>query len=606
MDASGRRRNPAIHGIWVFLAFVSAIRAESAPTCQIIPVQVQDDRCEFVLPTEHQGDKYYLIVGSLARDLTTRKIKIRAEPTGDSVSIPRAKPLADDGWERKTRALAEKQEKARRDQPAARAYRAGDPPKSKDFYLLVKDRDFLDPSNYTTVTGELRAVGKHCQVYVDHDYSDADGLQPTIKDAVAVFDDEIYPKACERLGQALDVDRDGRFTILFTPWLGKLSNGKVQLDGFVRGSDFYRDLDAPHGNRCDMMYLNTNLKPGPYLRTLLAHEYTHAVDFSEHVFGEYLPNGSGKDEEGWLNEGLAHLNEDAHAYSWHNLDYRISTFLAAPERYSVVVSDYYAAGLFRSHGHRGATYLFLRWCEDQIGPEMMGRLARSNLTGTANLEAATGRRFAELFRGWSASLLISGSGMSVDGVTPFGRFDLRKPLEGRLLCGPRVEEVPLDGANRQVDVAGTSAAYFLLHSPDGARSKVTITADAGADLQVTLIRLPRTMGRLSLRWEKDRLLLTARDAAFVLDSVAWERLPPESNRPEDTSYRPDKDMSQFVRDWFGGMKVKAGESRRSAEMVLPEFDRKKETVAFKVSGTDENGMRVAAWVSAPQSHTEEK
>src|SRR5260370_38431736 len=184
--------------------------------------------------------------------------------------------------------------------------------------------------------GGLRGGGKHCQVYVDHDFADADGLQPTVKDAIAVFDEEIYPKACERLGHALDVDRDGRFTILFTPWLDKLSGGKIKLDGFVRGSDFYRDLDAPHGNRCDLMYLITNLKPAPYLHTLLAHEYTHAVVFSEHVFGEYLPNREGKEEEGWLNAGLAHLNEDAHGYSWHNLAHRVSAFPATPERNSVV------------------------------------------------------------------------------------------------------------------------------------------------------------------------------------------------------------------------------------------------------------------------------
>jgi hypothetical protein len=601
MDASGQRRNPAIWCVWVFLALVPALRAESVPTGQVIPLGVRDDSCECVLATEHRDDKYYLIVGSLARDLNSRKITIRTEPTSDPVSVARVKPPADDGWERRTRELAEKLEKARRDQPAPRAYRAGEPPKNKVFYLLVKDHDFLDPDNYVAVTGDLRAVGKHCQVYVDHDFADTDGLQPTVKDAMAVFDEEIYPKACERLGHALDVDRDGRFTILFTPWLDKLSGGKLKLDGFVRGSDFYRDLDAPHGNRCDMMYLNTNLKPGPYLRTLLAHEYTHAVVFSEHVFGEYLLNEQGKDEEGWLNEGLAHLNEDAHGYSWHNLDYRVSAFLAAPERYSVVVPDYYSAGLFRSHGHRGGTYLFLRWCEERFGPEMIGRLVRNNMTGVANLETACGRRFDELFRAWSASLVMSGSGMNVDGAAPFRRFDLRKPLAGRMLCGPRMEDVRLDGAKRQADVTGTSAAYFLLHSPDGERTRVTISAERGTDLQVTLIRLPHSAGRLSLSWEKNRLLVAAHDSDCTLDAVAWERTPPETNRPEDTSYRADKDMARVVRAWFGEAKVKAGETRRSAAMELPRFDRNKETVMIKVSGTDADGNRVAAWVNIPAS-----
>src|SRR5207302_214938 len=104
-----------------------------------------------------------------------------------------------------------------------------------------KEQDFLNPASYVTVIGERCAVGRHCQVYVDKDHADRAGLQPTVDDAVRAFDEEICPRACRSLGRAIDVDRDGRFTILFTSWLGKLSNGKVSLGGFVRGSDFYRD-----------------------------------------------------------------------------------------------------------------------------------------------------------------------------------------------------------------------------------------------------------------------------------------------------------------------------------------------------------------------------
>src|SRR5262249_45617224 len=146
-------------------------------------------------------------------------------------------------------------------------------------------------------------------------------------------------------------------------------------------------------------------------RTLLAHEYTHAIVFSEHLEGEYLPQTQRRDEESWLNEGLAHLAEDLHDNGWSNLDYRISAFLSAPERYGLVVPDYYAAGHWRSHGHRGAAYLFLRWCSDRYGGDLARWLIQSNLTGVANLEAATGQPFAELFRQWSAALILSGAGI---------------------------------------------------------------------------------------------------------------------------------------------------------------------------------------------------
>jgi hypothetical protein len=598
MDA---RRWKAFGTIFWLVAFAGWARAESVPTGQVIPLAVRDGRCECVLPTEHPDDKYYLIVGSLARDLSPRRVTIHTTATDDPVSVAREKPPADDGWERRTWDLRNRLDQIRREQPAPRAYRAAaDPPKERTFYLFVKEKDFLNPDSYATVTADLRAVGKHCLVYVDHDQVDPDGLRPTIKNAVAAYDDEVYPQACERLGHALDVDRDGRFTILFTGWLNKLGGGKIKLDGFVRGSDFYRDLDAPYGNRCDMMYLNPELKPGAYLRTLLAHEYSHAVVFSEHVFGDYLPDAPRADEEGWLNEGLAHLNEDAHGYSWRNLDYRVSTFLSAPNRYSLIVPDYYNAGLFRSHGHRGATYLFLRWCADRDA-ELVRRLVQTNQAGVTNLETATCRRFGELFRSWNVALLLSGSGLDPDGSPPFQHFDLRKPLADRLLCGPRLNELALDAGNQETNLAGTSAGYFLLHSPGGKRTRVTVTAEAGTELQVTLVRLPRSMARLSLRWEDGHLLVSAHDGAVNLNAAAWERLSPTTHLSEDTSYRSKTPARTTVREWFGDGELKPGEERRGADIVLPKAEQVTDAIIFKVSGTDALGRRVAAWVEAPVS-----
>src|SRR5262249_5797885 len=158
--------------------------------------------------------------------------------------------------------------------------------------------------------------------------------------------------------------------------------------GFVRGSDFYRDLRPPFGNACDMMYLNTDLQPGPHLRALLAHEYTHAAVFSAHVLAGYPADGPPQDEESWLNEGLAHLAEDWHDHGWTTRDYRISAFLNAPERSPLVAADYYGAGLWRNPGNRGAAYLFLRWCADRCGPGLARELVQSGLHGVANLEAA--------------------------------------------------------------------------------------------------------------------------------------------------------------------------------------------------------------------------
>jgi hypothetical protein len=560
-----------------------------------------------VLPTSRPDAKYFLILGSLARSAGPYRVSVRTQPVDSPVSLPPNVPDPDPAWARRIRQLHERLAEAGRDRTGSPYPAAADPPRRRTFYLFIGDGNFQDAAGYVTIQGDLDAAGRHCQVYLDHDHPDPAALRSTVADVVRTFDDEVCPGAERTFGHVLDVDRDGRFTVLLTGRLGGLQGGKVALGGCVRGSDFYADLAAPFGNRCDMMYLNTTLAPGPHLRALLAHEYTHAVVFSEHVFGDYLPGAPREDEEGWLNEGLAHLAEDLHGYGWSNLDYRISAFLSAPGRYQLVVPDYYAAGLWRTPGSRGASYLFLRWCVGRHGEGLPARLVRTNLHGVDNLEVATQERFDDLFRAWSAALLLAGSNLAPEAGPPFGgRLDPRRPLGGRLLAGPRFAEVSLAGDCHDEWLAGTSAAYLLLHSPGGDRTRVTVTAEPATGLQVTLVRCPDRTARVTLRREAGdrpataRLRLTAHDAAVILDGAAWERLLPEGDRPEGTRNRAPgagAPAARGVEDWFGDPHLESGESRLSPPLDLPEPE---SGVLFKVTATDAAGHRVTAWEGTPR------
>jgi hypothetical protein len=138
----------------------------------------------------------------------------------------------------------------------------------------------------------------------------------------------------------------------------------------------------------------------------------------------------------------------------------------------------------------------------------------------------------------------------------------------------------------------------MLHSPASARSRLTITAEPGTDLQASLIRLPPQTARLGLRVEPVsqpgcvRLVLTAHDADVTLNAAAWERLVPDGGRTQDTSYRRDECADQKVLAWFGQLQLKAGETRRSAAIPVPSHLR---PVVFKVAATDTNGHCMAAW-----------
>lgn len=632
---------------WLVLVLIAGSPSswgQSLPPGQPIALPVENNHCECILPTSHPNDKFFLIVGSAS--LGAGPYRVSIQTALDETAVVAANTTSAKKDQQKPAGRTEKNSSRLPGLPSVPIVRirgaglsegeyppAEEPLRTRNFFLFVKERDFYDPQSYVTVSGELKGVGRHCQVYVDRDFIGPSSLQPTVDDIIGTFDHEVYPRACRTLGRAADVDRDGRFTILLTPWLGKLSDGKVSLGGFVRGSDFFRDLAPPYGNRCDMMYLNTNLGPGPDLRSILAHEYTHAVIFSEHMFGSYQPQAQHQDEEGWLNEGVAHVVEDLHGYSWSNLDYRISAFLSAPERYQLVVPDYFRAGLFRSHGHRGAAYLFLRWCCDRYGDDFLKQLVQTNLTGTANVEAATHERFADLFREWTIALALSGSNLAVKSeirnsefdqvvmasesglkVSDFRRgvheVDIREPLAGRVLCGPRFEEMVLDGGKKEVRLLGTSAAFLLLHSPAKVGSRLTISWEAETNLQVTLIRLPEQTGRLDLLVESQdqgpvgsncrtvRLGLTAHDQDVVLEHAAWERLVPTVNRPEDTSYRPSETdptgSCATLQSWFGDPHLKAGEARTSQAISLPRCAGD-ESWVFKISAIDAAGHHLSAW-----------
>ena len=361
-----------------------------------VAISVEGGKAQFDIPEMERDGSALVVVSSLSRQPGPFPIKLTASPT------KQLRPLTLEA-ESRGKPRVTKLAKPRPQDPAPDF----PPPPERTFYLLVRDGDVASASNYLPVPGILRAVGDRIQVYVDsHDLNRVN--EAVLGEVVNTFDRHIYPTATKNFGHARDVDGDGRFTVLISSWLNRLAGGRHSVDGFVRGADLDPDLRAPFSNHCDMMYLNASLAPGPHLKTVLAHEYTHAVTYTAKSFTGPAGERAGQDEEGWLDEALAHLAEDLHGFSRTNLDYRVSAFLSSPSRYQLVVDDYYSADLFRSHGNRGGTYLFLRWCVEHFGDSLLTTLVRSPKRGAPNLEAATGWTFASLYREWSTNLYMSG------------------------------------------------------------------------------------------------------------------------------------------------------------------------------------------------------
>lgn len=109
--------------------------------------------------------------------------------------------------------------------------------------MLVRDGDVYSPSNYVAVPAVLRGFGERIQVYVAREDLAA-VRDEVIADIIKTFDDRIFPLMSSRFGPALDVDGDGRFTVVLSSWLDHLGGGRYAVDGFVRVADLDRAFRA--------------------------------------------------------------------------------------------------------------------------------------------------------------------------------------------------------------------------------------------------------------------------------------------------------------------------------------------------------------------------
>jgi len=409
--------------------------------------------------------------------------------------------------------------------------------------------------------------------------------------------------AARTIGQAHDSDGDGRFTIFLSSWLTRLAGGRHSVDGFVRGADLDPEFAAPFSNQCDMMYLNANLTPGPYLKTILAHEYTHAVTYSAKTFTGPKGERLGLDEEGWLDEALAHLCEDLHGFSRSNLDYRISAFLSNPERYQLVVGDYYSADLFRSHGNRGSTYLFLRWCADRFGEGLLPALIRSDQVGQANLERVTGMPFDDLYREWSQSLYLNG-------IVPRARnqvgpgFNVRTECDGWELSGPRTTTVRPDDQSESWITSGTSSHYMIIPPSSTGIVDIEVSGPEAAEVQVTAVPLPADLPSPKLqvdveRTAKGEYAIKARVSQeakrpLELVALAWEPLVPPAD-PHAVPFRRGKLSGQALKQAFGTTELTEAQAIASRPIELEGVTDASSPLIIKAIVTDSKGRRVAAW-----------
>lgn len=273
---------------------------------------------------------------------------------------------------------------------------------------------------YQSVSARARCVTSNIAIYVDTRVATDLLSDEDISDICEEFDD-IAAWEFETLGEASDVNEDGRVTVLITPQVNMLgaSAGGI-VGGYFYAADLYeRTFTNPTSDEQEIVYALAPDPDGTYgaiisrdfylsemIPSVLPHELQHAISFNQHVFV-----GGGSAEESWLNEGISHLVEELVGYGNSNPG-RYSLFLSSPSIVSLVTDG--SPGL----AQRGAAYLFLRYLYERAddGEAFVRALVQGDSIGVENVEEAFNGsedfdEFEEFMIRWSAALMLSSEGL---------------------------------------------------------------------------------------------------------------------------------------------------------------------------------------------------
>lgn len=330
------------------------------------------------------------------------------------------------------------------------------PSEQRQFHVHTGQGPFDDQRFYHTVTAGLLHFDEQLSVYA---HPGAVQLSDFQLESLAAKFSQARESVSQLLSAAArDIDGDGRFCVLLVPSGYQAEQPKA----YVRPADFSASISDQRSNQADMLYLTTPLPLDSEIESLIAHELTHAVRCS------LRPDLA---ESDWVHEGLAHCVEVAASESTRNINHRIARFLEHPERYPVIVYDYQRSGLFREHGCRGATFLFMDSVARLSGHDQFcAKVAQSGLTGVPNIESASDAKLAALFRNWTGGLAK--------------QLHPEEPptVRGGFVCvGPRT--IGWDGPSLEIEVRPTATAFIDVSD------RRTLAIQATSAVQTTLVQM---------------------------------------------------------------------------------------------------------------------
>ncbi len=272
-----------------------------------------------------------------------------------------------------------------------------------NFYV---DPNFSSAGAYNyQVSATLLKVTGNAYYYVDNSwYNSQTDVQKqvilsTLNNLANEFDSNIYPNLTNVYGSEWNpsiAPNDKRIAILFYPM-------KDNARGYFRNIDEYEKTVAPGSNQKEIIYLNTDDLTSTLLKSFLAHEFTHIIEFNQ------KEKRTGTAEEIWLNELRAEysptlLGYDDPALDNNYLKERIKTFINKPydslTEWGGDASDY------------GAISIFGHYLVDQYGTKILSDSLKSNKIGIDSISEALKKQgsadtFSSAFTNWTIASYLN-------------------------------------------------------------------------------------------------------------------------------------------------------------------------------------------------------
>lgn len=343
---------------------------------------------------------------------------------------------------------------------------------------------FSSSTSYESITAVLMYSGKYFNYYVDS--RDMNALNAdAVKELSQTFE-KIIPIERDLFGVESDVDGDGKFNVVSTQVVNRLTQGGGGfITGFFLATDLYSSSQYSISNQTEVIYtmvpdptgqhgstVNTQFTVDNILKGVLPHEYQHLISYNQHVFVN-----RGLTEESWLNEGLSHLAEDltslveknnlglSHYESQNSQAESSEDFMMGygkenPSRVSSYLAQVsnvcFTCG--SSLSQRGGAYLFVKYLYEKAekgyfqnlkdGKDLIRYLLDTNLRGINNVvhaiyDSGDESLFQELMADFTLTLYFAGSDYADDEFNFIG-IDLRGLAydnRGTYLNGPSVQTV---------------------------------------------------------------------------------------------------------------------------------------------------------------------